>query len=91
MDDDLRPVVALFGESQGRIVVSCDPSNTAEVLGLAERYGVPARVVGTVTEADAGFSVKVRGGSISASVTDAANAYFGAIPGIMDAAAASDG
>ena len=89
LDDDLRPVVALFGESQGRIVVSCDPSHTSEVLAVAERYGVPARRVGSVTDGDSGFSVKVRGGSISTPLDDAAEAYFGAIPRIMDAAASA--
>lgn len=89
LEDDLRPVVALFGESQGRIVVSCDPSQTAEVLSVAERYGVPARRVGSVTDGTSGFSVKVRGGSISTPLDAAAEAYFGAIPRIMDAAASA--
>jgi phosphoribosylformylglycinamidine synthase subunit PurL len=85
LDDDLRPVQALFAESQGRIVVSCDPSRTGEVLALAERYDVPARRVGTVTEPEEGFRVTVRDGSVSAAPSDLARAYFGAIPGIMDA------
>jgi phosphoribosylformylglycinamidine synthase subunit PurL len=86
LDDDLRPVQALFAESQGRIVVSCDPSRTGEVLALAERYDVPARRVGTVTEPGGGASgSRCATRSVSAAPSDLARAYFGAIPGIMDA------
>ncbi len=87
VDEDLRPVVSLFGESQGRIVVSCTPGETPEVLRLAERYGVPARRIGAVTPADDGFSVRVRDGALSASLDELADAYFGALPRIMDAPA----
>ena len=83
VDDDLPPVVALFGEAQGRIVVSCDPASTDEVLRVAERHGVPARKIGTVGKADDGFSLTVRDGSVSAAIPDIHDAYFGAIPAIM--------
>lgn len=85
IDEDLRPVVSLFGESQGRILVSVSPDNTDQVLALARRYQVPAQKIGTVTAADSGFSMKVRDASLSASMAELADAYFGAIPGIMDA------
>lgn len=85
IDEDLRPVVSLFGESQGRILVSVSPENTDQVLALARRYEVPAQKIGTVTAADGGFSMKVRDASLSASMAELAEAYFGAIPSIMDA------
>ena len=85
IDEDLRPVVSLFGESQGRILVSVSPENTDQVLALARRYEVPAQKIGTVTAADGGFSMKVRDASLSASMAELADAYFGAIPSIMDA------
>ena len=90
MDEDLRPVIALFGESQGRIVVSCSPENTETVLALAGRYDVAAERIGSVSEVGSGFSIKVRDGAVSATVSDVANAYFRAIPGIMDAPSGSE-
>jgi phosphoribosylformylglycinamidine synthase len=38
----------LFGESAGRIVVSCEPSAVALLLALAKRRAVPATVIGQV-------------------------------------------
>jgi phosphoribosylformylglycinamidine synthase len=89
IDEDLRPVVALFGESQGRIVVSCRPDRTAEVLRIAKRHDVPAGTIGKVVTATAGFSLTVRDGSIAASLPELVDAYFGAIPTIMNAPPAS--
>ena len=85
LEDDLRPVQALFAESQGRVVVSCHPDRTGEVLEIAERYDVPALCIGSVTKAEDGFRVSTRDGSIHAALSDMADAFFGAIPGIMDA------
>jgi phosphoribosylformylglycinamidine synthase len=85
LDDELRPVGTLFGEAQGRLVVSCAPEATEEVLRTARRHGVPARKIGTVRAADDGFDIELPGARISASLADLASAYFGAIPAIMDA------
>jgi len=84
-DDALRPVQALFAESQGRIVVSCDPAHTEAVLALASHHEVPARRVGRVTESAAGFRVHVRDGAVEAELPAMAEAYFRAIPDFMDA------
>ena len=88
IDDPLRPVAALFAETQGRVVVSCAPSSTEEVLRVAARYGVPAARIGTVTAAEAGLSIRVRDGWVSTTVDEVSDAYFGALPRIMDAPAA---
>ena len=48
LDEDLRPVVSLFGESQGRILVSVSPANEAAFLSLFE--GLPCRLVGNTHE-----------------------------------------
>ncbi len=85
IDEELRPVVSLFGESHGRVVISCDPNNTAEVLRIARLHEVPARRIGSVTPASEGFSLTVRGGVVSAPVDRLARAFFDAIPSIMDA------
>jgi len=85
LGDELRPVGTLFGEAQGRLVVSCAPEATEEVLRTARRHDVPARKIGTVRAADDGFDVELPGARISASLADLASAYFDAIPAIMDA------
>jgi len=90
LDDEVRPVAALFGEAQGRIIVSCAPESTAKVLQVAKEHGVPARRIGAVTEGGGEFSIKVRDGFISAKLDEMAEAYFGALAGIMDAPPASE-
>lgn len=89
IDEDLRPVVSLFGESNGRVVLSCDPDQLDRVLEVAEQHGVPAQKIGSVTAASDGFRLRVRGGSIGAPIEELAEAYFNAIPSIMDATSAS--
>jgi phosphoribosylformylglycinamidine synthase len=89
LKDDLRPVQALFAESQGRIVVSCHPDRSADVLEIAERYDLPALRIGSVTGVDEGFRIRTRDGSVQATLADMANSYFGAIPSIMDTPSAA--
>ena len=89
LDDDLAPVAALFGEDQGRVVVSCDPARTPELIRVAERQGVRARRIGAVTTADEGFRIDARGGSIAADLPVMAEAYFGSLARVMDAPQAS--
>ena len=43
-----RDVATLFGESPSRVVVSVDPAQVSELMGLATREGVPAAVIGRV-------------------------------------------
>ena len=90
VDEDLAPIVSLFGESHGRIIASTSPENTERVLALAALYDVPAKRIGTVTDMASGFSIKVRSGSVQARMTDLAEAYFGSIPNIMDAPTGSE-
>ncbi|MEX2467939.1 MAG: phosphoribosylformylglycinamidine synthase subunit PurL [Gemmatimonadota bacterium] len=89
VDDALRPVQVLFSESQGRIVVSCDAASTDAVLRIAGEHGVPAGRIGQVTSSEEGFSIAVRAGSVTSDVTAVADAYFNALPGIMNAPPAS--
>jgi phosphoribosylformylglycinamidine synthase len=87
LDDELRPVGVLFGEAQGRIVVSCDPARTDEVLRLAARHEVPARRIGTVTSAPEGFSITLPNASVRATVGAMVDAYFESLARVMDAPA----
>lgn len=88
IEEELRPVVSLFGESHGRIVVSCDPSNLDRVLALAEQHDVPARRIGMVVDAAQGFEIRVTAGFVRTPLDALAETYFGAIPRLMDATGA---
>src|SRR5690606_3540262 len=57
LDDDLAWTPLLFGEAQGRIVVSCAPERVEEVLAVARRHGVPAKRIGTVGPVGGKFTV----------------------------------
>jgi phosphoribosylformylglycinamidine synthase II len=71
----------LFGEAQGRAVVST--SNAAAVLEFAKRNGLPATKIGTVRRADHGLRITVSGKQIVAPLDQLAKAYHDAIPTIM--------
>jgi phosphoribosylformylglycinamidine synthase len=77
----------LFGEAQGRVVVST--ANAAAVLRAAAAHGVPARVIGRVTAAEAGFTLRTAHGEVASAVDALAAAYHDAIPSIMDGSSAA--
>jgi len=89
LTDDLPPAALLFGEAQGRIVVSCAPADVARVLETARRHGVPAAQIGTVGPAGGAFVVEGAGRRIEARAADLAEAYHNAISRIMEQAVAS--
>jgi phosphoribosylformylglycinamidine synthase len=75
----------LFGEGQGRVLVATAAADA--VLALAAAHGVPARVIGTVTEASKGFHITTTQQQLSSSVDTLAAAYHEAIPSLMRAPA----
>jgi phosphoribosylformylglycinamidine synthase len=87
LDDDLRPVATLFGEAQGRVVVSCAPTALSAVLSIAAEHGVPARHIGTVGSPHGPLRVRAKRGFVDVSSERAAEAYFGSLQRIMDAPA----
>ena len=75
----------LFGEAQGRIVVSTpDP---AALHAIAARHGVPAREIGTVGAPDDDLVVRVGDRRLRAPLDQLADAYHGAIPRFMQRSA----
>ena len=74
----------LFGEAQGRVLVST--SNSTAVIDAAARHGVPARKIGTVND---GASLRIRVGSrvIEAALSELDDAYHEAIPRRMSRSA----
>ncbi|MHB1297870.1 MAG: phosphoribosylformylglycinamidine synthase subunit PurL [Gemmatimonadaceae bacterium] len=76
----------LFGEAQGRVVVST--ANAAAVLAVAKQHGVPAREIGAVTKKEAGLVVTVGARKMQAPLSGLINAYHEALPRAMSRAAA---
>lgn len=78
----------LFGEAHGRAVVST--ADSAKVLSIAAKHGVPATVIGRVTDAKAGASFTVSDGTFTAPVAWLAKAFHEAIPRMMDGSSSSE-
>ena len=76
----------LFGETQGRIVVSTADADA--VTAIATRHGVPVRRIGTVRAAADGLSLQFGTARWTAPLDQLADAYHGAIPRAMSRAAA---
>ncbi len=72
----------LFGEAHGRIVVSSDRAEN--VLAVAARHGVPARVIGTVTDAADGACFTMSDDDFTAPVPWLSAAFHDAIAITMD-------
>jgi phosphoribosylformylglycinamidine synthase len=89
LDDDLPAVSLLFGETQGRVVVSCAPERAAAVARVAREHGVPCAEIGAVGGPRGRFRIAARAASIDCGVQELADAFFGAIPALMDAPATS--
>lgn len=86
--DELPLRGLLFGEAQGRVIVSCAPADAAEILRIAAEHEVPATRIGTVVERGGRFRIRTPGGDLDADPEDLAAAYYGAIPGRMRGSAA---
>jgi hypothetical protein len=81
----------LFGEAQARVVIST--SSPEAVLAAARSHGVPAQVIGRVTDASEGVDFLIGAVSAHSAIAPLARAFHDTIPGIMngDAAATADG
>jgi phosphoribosylformylglycinamidine synthase len=77
LTEGIEPLWGLFGESTARALLTTD--DTGQVLGAAERLGVPARVVGRM-----GGSRLEIDGVLAVSLEDLISTYEGAIPSLMD-------
>ncbi len=84
LEDTMAPVALFFGETQGRVVVSCTPSDLDAVLAAAGEHGVPARRVGTVGAPGGTFSLRSPRGRIEIEVGKALERYRDAIPQRME-------
>jgi phosphoribosylformylglycinamidine synthase len=71
----------LFGEAQGRAIVSTPVPDL--VLASGRRHGVPARKIGSVLPAGEGLSITVGDRTIRAAIPVLSAAYHNAIPDAM--------
>jgi phosphoribosylformylglycinamidine synthase subunit PurL len=87
--DELPAAALLFGEAQGRIVVSCAPADVDAVVAAAGGMDVPAAVIGRVGERDGSFRVRTAGAAtVDLPVSSLHEVYFTAIPRLMERTAA---
>ena len=71
----------LFGEAQGRVVLSA--RNAAPLLRIAKAHGVPAAVIGKVARAAEGFTIAAGSVTLKSAVASLATAFHDAIPRAM--------
>lgn len=67
-----------FSEAQGRVVLSISPEHARDVIGEANRHGIPLRVIGQVIEGNAEIAVNGRN-IINLPVGRLASAYYQAL------------
>jgi phosphoribosylformylglycinamidine synthase subunit PurL len=86
LDDDLDVAALLFGEAQGRIIVSCAEARVADVLGVARQHGVAAVRIGSVGATDGAFVVRctARDAAVDVPVGELREAWEHAIPRYME-------
>ncbi|MBI4544610.1 MAG: phosphoribosylformylglycinamidine synthase subunit PurL [Gemmatimonadetes bacterium] len=82
--DDLPLVALLFGEAQGRVVVSCAPEHAPRVLQTAAEFGVPAAALGHVGEVGGRFVIRTPTARLDLPAAELAEAYHQAIPRLME-------
>ena len=82
--DDIHASALFFGETQGRIIVSCPPGQVEAVRAAAERYDIPAQRIGVVTAGDGNFTVRSPRGSISVPIERLAERFHGSLSRIMN-------
>jgi phosphoribosylformylglycinamidine synthase subunit PurL len=76
----------LFGEAQGRVVLSTKMPDSA--IAVARKHGVPARVIGKVGSPDSSLEMKTATTRLSATVASLDDVYHETIPRIMSQPAA---
>ncbi len=79
--DGLPLRALLFGEAQGRVVVSTDRPDDVE--SVARSHGVPARVVGRVTAAGTPLTIRIAAREFSGDTRRLAATFHEAIPRLM--------
>ena len=79
-----RPEVTLFNESQGRVVISAAPENVDAVCTFAKENGVPAYLIGSVGGSD--LTIQAEGEEFRWLVADLGDTWYGSISSLMSEA-----
>jgi phosphoribosylformylglycinamidine synthase len=93
---DLRPLGGaspaglLFGEDQGRVVLSVPPRQVQAVLALASRHGVPAADLGDVGDAAGALEITLDGAILRMGVDELRTIYAQALPRRLELASNQD-
>jgi phosphoribosylformylglycinamidine synthase subunit PurL len=89
LTDDLGASPLLFGEAQGRIVVSCAAEDAAGIVAVAGDAGVPATVIGHVGPRAGRFVIRTAGEAhVDLPVESLHEVWSTAIPRLMERTAA---
>ncbi|HEX6133703.1 MAG TPA: phosphoribosylformylglycinamidine synthase subunit PurL [Longimicrobiales bacterium] len=88
LTDELDTAALLFGEAQGRIVVSCAAEQVEAVIAAAAGLNVPATLLGTVGAEEGAFRIRTRSAAIDLPVASLREVHASAIPRLMERAAA---
>jgi phosphoribosylformylglycinamidine synthase len=84
LETEAPAAAALFGESQSRVVLSCDPEKVDEVVALATDHGLPVAVIGSVGPPDGRFRLAAAGVQIDLELDRIFEVYRSALPGRME-------
>jgi phosphoribosylformylglycinamidine synthase subunit PurL len=85
LHDALPTAALLFGEAQGRIVVSCAPEHGDAIVARAADAGVPAVAIGRVTARDERFIIRTGGpAGVDLPVASLHEVWSTAIPRLME-------
>ncbi len=68
----------LFSEAQGRVVLSLSPDNIQEVVDIAVRHNIPVKVIGSVVERAASFSINGKE-ILDFTIDELADAYYNSL------------
>jgi len=88
LEDEIPANALLFGEAQGRVVLSCTAEKVPELLRCLEIHGVPAKRIGTVGGRNGSIRIETASGTIHAAAFGLQQVYENAIPRRMDGSAA---
>lgn len=83
-DADVAPAAALFGESQNRVIVSCDPDRVADLARTCEAHGLVCRHIGTVRDRDGNLRITAGARTIELPIRKARAVYEDALPRRME-------
>jgi phosphoribosylformylglycinamidine synthase subunit PurL len=83
LHERLAPIAHFFGESTGRVIVSCAEEELDDTLAMARNHGVTAQLVGRVGARGGHFRIEAPHGSIALPVQEVEQLYQETIPNLM--------